>query len=114
MRRGRPSALLSVIIGEHDAFFGNTVDVGCLEAHQAVRVGADIGLSDVVAPITTMLGRCAGVSARAGLTTLRSVVMVKVAIRAEVGSARLSFLWCDWPSAKEIWTIRIRFLQILS
>ncbi len=50
--RGAPgrAALLGVGVGEPHAFVGDAVDVGRLVAHQAIRVGADIGLTDVVAP----------------------------------------------------------------
>jgi hypothetical protein len=37
-------------IGEHHAFIRKAVNVGRFEAHQTVRVGADVGLPDVVAP----------------------------------------------------------------
>ena len=48
-RPGR-AALLGVIVGENHALSGDAVNVGSLEAHQSHRVGADIGLADVVAP----------------------------------------------------------------
>ena len=44
------AALLGIVVGEHHAFLGDAVDVGRLVAHQALRVGADIGLPDVIAP----------------------------------------------------------------
>ena len=44
------AALLSIGVGEHHSFFGNPVDVGRLEAHEALRVGADVRQADVVAP----------------------------------------------------------------
>jgi hypothetical protein len=46
MNEARPA----VQLGEQHAFICDAVDVGCLEAHQAARVGAYVGLSDVVAP----------------------------------------------------------------
>ena len=50
--RGAPrcAALLGVIVGEDHAFLGDTINVWRLEAHQSHRVGADIGLPDIVAP----------------------------------------------------------------
>ena len=44
------AALLGIIVGEHHAFLRDAVDVGRLVAHHAARVGADIGLADVVTP----------------------------------------------------------------
>ena len=37
------AALLGVVVGEDHAFLGDAVDVGRLIAHQAARVGAEIG-----------------------------------------------------------------------
>ena len=44
------AALLGIVVGEHHAFLRDAVDVGRLVAHQAVRIGADVGLPDVVTP----------------------------------------------------------------
>jgi hypothetical protein len=44
------AALLGIEVGEHHAFGGDTIDVRGLVTHQPARVGADIGLADVVAP----------------------------------------------------------------
>jgi hypothetical protein len=49
-RAARRAALLGVGVGEHHAFFCKPIDVGCAIAHHTVRVGADVRLSDVVAP----------------------------------------------------------------
>jgi len=46
----RGAALLRVVVGENHALFGNTIDVGCAEAHQSHRIRADIRLPDVIAP----------------------------------------------------------------
>ncbi|MCY1433905.1 hypothetical protein D9M71_499470 [compost metagenome] len=43
------ATVLRVVIGEPHAFIGNPVDVRRFIAHHAVRVGADVGLADVVA-----------------------------------------------------------------
>ena len=43
------AALLGVVVGEHHAFPGDAVDVRRAVAHHADRVGADVGLADVVA-----------------------------------------------------------------
>ena len=43
------AALLGVVVGEHHAFAGDAVDVRRAVAHQAERIGADVGLADVVA-----------------------------------------------------------------
>jgi hypothetical protein len=50
--RGAPrrAALLGVVVRENHAFLGEPVNVGCSEAHQSHRIGADVGLADVVAP----------------------------------------------------------------
>ena len=48
-RAARRAALLGVIVGEHHAFAGDAVDVRRAIAHHAERIGADVGLSDVVA-----------------------------------------------------------------
>jgi hypothetical protein len=48
-RPPRRAALLGVIVGEHHAFFGDAIDIRRLVAHQAKRIGADIGLADIVA-----------------------------------------------------------------
>ena len=45
----RRAALLGVVVGEHHAFFGDAVDVRRAVTHQAERIGADIGLADIVA-----------------------------------------------------------------
>ena len=44
------AALLAVIIGEDHAILGDGIDIGRAIAHEAVRVGAEIALADVVAP----------------------------------------------------------------
>ena len=49
-RAARGAALLAVIIGEDHAFVGDAVDVRRAIAHQALGVGADIALADIVAP----------------------------------------------------------------
>jgi hypothetical protein len=43
------AAVLRVIVGEEHAFLGDAVDVGRLEAHHPEAVGADVGLTDVIA-----------------------------------------------------------------
>ncbi|MNV12344.1 hypothetical protein D3C71_1029420 [compost metagenome] len=43
------AAVLRVVVGEHHAFFGNSVDVGRLVADHAHGIGADVGLADIVA-----------------------------------------------------------------
>ena len=48
-RSPRRAALLGVVVDEHHAFAGDAVDVRRPVAHQAVRVGADVGKPDVVA-----------------------------------------------------------------
>ena len=48
-RSPRRAALLGVVVDEHHAFLGDPVDVRRLVAHQAVRIGADVGKPDVVA-----------------------------------------------------------------
>ena len=45
----RRAALLAVVIGEEDTFFGDAVDVGRLVAHQPVGVDADIRNADIIA-----------------------------------------------------------------
>jgi len=45
----RRAALLGVIAGEHQAFARNAINVRRAVAHQAERVGADVGLADIVA-----------------------------------------------------------------
>src|SRR5215475_3704984 len=44
------AALLGVIVGEHYAFLRDAIDVRRPVTHQAVRIGADVGLPDVIAP----------------------------------------------------------------
>ena len=49
---GRPprrAALLGIVVGEHHAFLGDAVDVGRAVAHEAQRIGADVGEADIVA-----------------------------------------------------------------
>ena len=48
-RAARRAALLGVVVGEHHAFAGDAVDVRRAVAHQAERIGADVGLADIVA-----------------------------------------------------------------
>jgi hypothetical protein len=43
------AAVLGVVVGEHHALAGDAVDVRRLVTHHAERIGADIGLADVVA-----------------------------------------------------------------
>ena len=49
-RATRRAALLRVVIGEGDAFFGDAIDVRRLVAHHAAAVVADVPGADVVAP----------------------------------------------------------------
>ena len=44
------AALLGVAVGKDHSFIGDPVDIGRPVAHHAFRIGADVGLSDVVAP----------------------------------------------------------------
>ncbi len=46
----RRARLLGVVVGEFDALARNPVDVGCLVAHRAPVVVADVVPADVVAP----------------------------------------------------------------
>ena len=46
--------MLTVVIGEHHAFFGDSIDVWRAVAHQAHCVGADIGLANIVTPDTIL------------------------------------------------------------
>src|SRR4030095_16228607 len=46
----RGAALLAVPVGEVRAFFRDAFDVGRLVAHHAVVVGADVPVTDVIAP----------------------------------------------------------------
>ncbi len=59
-RAARGAGLLAVIVGEDHAFLGDAVDVGRPVAHQAHRVGADVGLADVVAPDDENVGLVLG------------------------------------------------------
>src|SRR5438045_79618 len=43
------ATLLSVIVGKHYAFLGDAIDVRRAVTHYAHRVGADVGLPDVIA-----------------------------------------------------------------
>jgi hypothetical protein len=45
---GRTTVLCVVIREEHTSF-GNSVDIGSLVAHNSLSIGADVGLTDVVA-----------------------------------------------------------------
>src|SRR5262249_29118015 len=56
-RSSGSATLFCIIVGEHRAFARKAVDVRRLVAHQAVRVGADIRLSDVVAKYYENAGR---------------------------------------------------------
>jgi hypothetical protein len=44
------TGLLTVGIGEHHAFLGDTVDIGRPVAHHAVRVATQVRLADIIAP----------------------------------------------------------------
>ena len=44
------TALLAVVVGEDHPLVGDAIDVGRAVAHQPHRVGADVGLPDIVAP----------------------------------------------------------------
>jgi hypothetical protein len=44
------AALLGVVVGEHQAFLGQAVDVRGLVAHHPVVDGADVPVADVVSP----------------------------------------------------------------
>ena len=52
--------LLAVRVGEQHAFLGESVDVWRLIAHQAVRIAAQIRLTDVIAPDDEDVGFLAG------------------------------------------------------
>ena len=54
------AALPAVPVGEQRPFVGDTVDVGCLVAHHAAVVGADIEPTDVVAPDNQDVGFVCG------------------------------------------------------
>ncbi|MNM88735.1 hypothetical protein D3C81_1009580 [compost metagenome] len=56
----RRAAVLAVVVGEHHAFLGDSVDVGRAIAHHTVAVGADIGLADVIAEDDENVGLLAG------------------------------------------------------
>src|SRR5262249_34582557 len=43
------AALLGVIVGEHHSFAADAVDIRRPIAHQTERIGADIGLADIIA-----------------------------------------------------------------
>ena len=49
-RSARGARLLAVVVGENHAFIGDTVDIRRAVADQTHRVGADVGLADVVTP----------------------------------------------------------------
>ena len=57
-RAARRATVLRVVVGEHHAFAGDAVDVGGSIAHQAERVGTDIGLPDVVTVDDEDVGPC--------------------------------------------------------
>src|SRR6516165_12314745 len=58
------AALLGVVIGETHALLGDAVDIGCLVAHQPVRITTQIGHADIVAPDhdDVWFGACSGSS----------------------------------------------------
>ena len=58
--------LLAVIVLELEALAGDAIDARGLVAHQAVRVGADIGDADIVAPDDEDVRLAAGRSGRRG------------------------------------------------
>jgi hypothetical protein len=49
-RAARRAGLFAVRVGEQHAFLGEAVDVGRMIAHEAVRIAAQVGDADVVAP----------------------------------------------------------------
>src|SRR5262249_16714892 len=60
------ATLLGVIVSEQHSFICDAVNIGRVVAHQASRVGADVGLANVVAPdndyvglLLLCCGRCA-------------------------------------------------------
>ena len=48
--------MLTIVIGEHDALAGDPVDVRGPVAHDALGVGADVGLADVISPDDKNIG----------------------------------------------------------
>ena len=55
-RAARRAGLLAVAVGEHHAFLGEAIDVGCLVPHQAARVATQIRDADIVAPYHQDIG----------------------------------------------------------
>ena len=66
--------MLSIIVGEHHPFTRDAVDVGRLEAQQAVGVGADVGLTDVVAPDDDDVGLLLLCAAAGKLAVITAVI----------------------------------------
>ena len=56
------AALLGIVVGEHHAFASNAVDVRRAVAHHAERIGAEIGLADVVAKDDQYVGEAPAAS----------------------------------------------------
>jgi hypothetical protein len=59
-RAPRGAALLAVVVGKDHPLVGDTVDIGCVVPHQALGVGADVGLPDIVAPDDQDIGLVLG------------------------------------------------------
>ena len=51
MNEARPAyGLLSIVVGKHDPFFGDPINVRCTTAHHASVISADVSDADVIAP----------------------------------------------------------------
>ena len=79
-KRRAPSgaALFRVIVCEHNALSGNTIDIRRLVAHYPMAICADIGLANIVSQIMRMLGLSLAACA-AGLVRKMQIVAAKQA-----------------------------------
>src|SRR3954470_12689814 len=64
------ATLLAVVVGEHHPFGREAVYVGRLITHHTTRVGADVGLPDIVAPNNYYVRAPSGVGRRTLLLSL--------------------------------------------
>src|SRR6516165_9744745 len=87
------AALLGVVIGETQSLLGDAVDIGCLVAHQPVRITTEVSHADIVAPDhdDVWFGTCSG-SSHLDLLSLvgwfRKCLWVSAARRVSLGEAQ--------------------------
>jgi hypothetical protein len=99
------TTLLTIVVGEHYALVGNTVDVGRLVSNQTPGVGANVALPNIVAPDDENVWSC--------LATVCTASISSIGQSPKIKPTALDGVWRDEPPLPVLRGWLMRFVRPL-